>query len=324
MDKFLIISKMIENALKENIIYGISYSFIKKDNIENHYKGIYGKNESFKLKKVNANSIYDIASLTKVIGTTTMILKLIDSNKINLTDKVVYFCNEFKDNKTTIENLLLHNSGLVSDLNDKTNITREKIFQQTKIKPENYNKTVYSDIGFIILGFIIENITKLTLDDAFKKYIFNYIGMNNTTYNVKNKKEYCIPTEITDKRGAICSVVHDSKAFALGEIESAGLFSTLGDLNIFAKSIIDNDGKIISKESLYKLIDINIGNRTLGWDKKYGKYSLYHTGFTGTSILINLKLKECLIILTNRIHPSRYNTNFLELREDINKIFMED
>ena len=324
MDKFLIISKMIENALKENIIYGISYSFIKKDNIASHYKGVYGKNDSFKLKKINANSIYDIASLTKVIGTTTMILKLIDSNKINLNDKVVYFCDEFKDNKTTIENLLLHNSGLVSDLNDKTNITREKIFQQTKIKPENYNKTVYSDIGFIILGFIIENITKLTLDDAFKKYIFNDIGMNNTTYNVKNKKEYCIPTEITDKRGAICSVVHDSKAFALGEIGSAGLFSTLGDLNIFAKSIIDNDGKIISKESLYKLIDINIGNRTLGWDKKYGKYSLYHTGFTGTSILINLKLKEDLIILTNRIHPSRYNTNFLELRENINKIFMED
>ena len=324
MDKFLIISKMIENALKENIIYGISYSFIKKDNIESHYKGVYGKNDSFKLKKINANSIYDIASLTKVIGTTTMILKLIDSNKINLNDKVVYFCNEFKDNKTTIENLLLHNSGLVSDLNDKTNITREKIFQQTKIKPENYNKTVYSDIGFIILGFIIENITKLTLDDAFKKYIFNYIGMNNTTYDAKNKKEYCIPTEIKDKRGAICSVVHNSKAFALGEIGSAGLFSTLGDLNIFAKSIIDNDGKIISKESLCKLIDINIGNRTLGWDKKYGKYSLYHTGFTGTSILINLKLKEGLIILTNRIHPSRYNTNFLELREDINKIFMED
>ena len=324
MDKFLIISKMIENALKENIIYGISYSFIKKDNIASHYKGVYGKNDSFKLKKINANSIYDIASLTKVIGTTTMILKLIDSNKINLNDKVVYFCDEFKDNKTTIENLLLHNSGIVSDLNDKTNITREKIFQQTKIKPENYNKTVYSDIGFIILGFIIENITKLTLDDAFKKYIFNDIGMNNTTYNVKNKKEYCIPTEITDKRGAICSVVHDSKAFALGEIGSAGLFSTLGDLNIFAKSIIDNDDKIISKESLYKLIDINIGNRTLGWDKKYGKYSLYHTGFTGTSILINLKLKEGLIILTNRIHPSRYNTNFLELREDINKIFMED
>ena len=324
MDKFLIISKMIENALKENIIYGISYSFIKKDNIESHYKGVYGKNDNFKLKKINANSIYDIASLTKVIGTTTMILKLIDSNKINLNDKVVYFCNEFKDNKTTIENLLLHNSGLVSDLNDKANITKEKIFQQTKIKTENYNKTVYSDIGFIILGFIIENITKLTLDDAFKKYIFNYIGMNNTTYNVKNKKEYCIPTEITDKRGAICSVVHDSKAFALGEIGSAGLFSTLEDLNIFAKSIIDNDDKIISKESLYKLIDINIGNRTLGWDKKYGKYSLYHTGFTGTSILINLRLKEGLIILTNRIHPSRYNTNFLELRENINKIFMED
>lgn len=324
MNKFAVISKTIEKALKENIIYGISYSFIKKDNIVSYYKGVYGKSDNFNLKKVDINSIYDIASLTKVIGTTTMILKLIENNKINLNDKAVYFCNKFRDNKTTIENLLLHNSGIVSDLNDKTNITKEKIFEQTEIKPENYNKTIYSDIGFIILGFIIENITKLTLDNAFKKYIFNHIGMNNTTYNVKDKKEYCIPTEITDKRGIICSVVHDSKAFALGEIGSAGLFSTLEDLNIFVKSIIDNDGKIISKELLYKLIDINIGNRTLGWDKKYGKYSLYHTGFTGTSILINLKLKESLIILTNRIHPNRYNTNFLELREYINKIFMEN
>lgn len=321
MNKLSIISKIIENASKENIIYGISYSFIENINISNYYKGVYGENDSFKLKKINSNSIYDLASLTKVIGTTTMILKLLDSNKIKLNDKVAYFCNEFRNEKTTIKELLLHNSGIISDLDDKANITREKILQQTKIKPENYNKTVYSDIGFIILGFIIENITKLNLDIAFKNYIFNYVNMNHTTYNVKDKY-YCVPTEITSKRGIICSKPHDSKAFALGEIGSAGLFSTLEDLNIFAKSIIDNDGKIISKESLNMLININIGNRTLGWDKKYGKYILYHTGFTGTSILINLKSKEALIILTNRIHPNRYNTKFLELREEINKIFI--
>lgn len=323
MNKFSVISTIIENALKENIIYGISYSFIKNNNVENYYKGVYGKNESFKLKKINSNSIYDLASLTKVIGTTTMILKLLDRKKINLNDRVIYFCNEFRNDKTTIIELLLHNSGLAADLDDKTNITIEKIFKQTNIKMENYNKTVYSDIGFIILGFIIESITKLNLEKAFKNYIFNCVNMNHTTYNIKDAY-YCVPTEITDKRGIICSKPHDSKAFALGEIGSAGLFSTLGDLNIFAKHIINNDGKIISKESLYKLININIGNRTLGWDKKYGKYSLYHTGFTGTSILINLKLQEALIILTNRIHTNRHNTKFLELREEINKVFMGD
>ena len=82
MNKLSIISKIIENALKENIIYGISYSFIENINISNYYKGVYGENDSFKLKKINSNSIYDLASLTKVIGTTTMILKLLDSNKI--------------------------------------------------------------------------------------------------------------------------------------------------------------------------------------------------------------------------------------------------
>ena len=61
----------------------------------------------------------------------------------------------------------------------------------------------------------------------------------------------------------------------------------------------------------------------MGWDKKFGKYSLYHTGFTGTSILINLYSREAMIILTNRIHPNRNNNKYLELREDINKIFME-
>lgn len=323
MNKFLSISVIIEKALKENIIYGISYSFIKSDNVASYYKGVYGKDENFKLKKINSNSIYDLASLTKVIGTTTMILKLLDIKKINLNDKVIDFCNKFRSDRTTIEELLLHNSGLISDLDDKTNITIENIFRQTKIKNENYNKTVYSDIGFIILGFIIENITKLNLEKAFKNYIFNCVNMNHTTYNVKDK-DYCVPTEITDKRGIICSEPHDSKAFALGEIGSAGLFSTLGDLNIFVKSIINNDERIISKESLQKLININVGNRTLGWDKKYGKYSLYHTGFTGTSILINLELQEALIILTNRIHTNRYNTKFLELREEINKVFMED
>ena len=292
-------------------------------NISNYYKGVYGESGRFKLTKINSNSIYDLASLTKVIGTTTMILKLLDNNKINLNDRVIHFCNEFRNDKTTIKELLLHNSGIASDLNNKTNTTREKILQQTKIKPENYNKTVYSDIGFIILGFIIENITKLNLDNAFKNYIFNYANMSHTTYNINVKdKNYCVPTEITNKRGIICSEPHDSKAFTLREIGSAGLFSTLEDLNIFTKSIIDNDEKIISKESLNMLVNINIGNRTLGWDKKYGKYVLYHTGFTGTSILINLKLKEALIILTNRIHPNRYNTKFLELREEINKIFI--
>ncbi|MCZ9892232.1 beta-lactamase family protein [Brachyspira hyodysenteriae] len=320
MDKFDTISSMLNKAVENNIVYNASYSFIKDNYIKNNYIGVYGTNN---LNKVDNNSIYDLASLTKVVGTASMMLKLLDLGKINLDDKAVKFCSNFKDKNITIEELLLHNSGLKADLEDKTNIDRNKIFDNTIINKENYHKTIYSDIGFIILGFIIENITNLNLDKAFKDYIFNSADMNNTSYYPSNKY-YCIPTEITDKRGIICGEVHDSKAYALGEIGSAGLFSTLEDLNIFVCSILKDDEKILSHSSIKKLIDINFGDRTLGWDKRYGKYTLYHTGFTGTSILINLNSKEAMIILTNRIHPNRNNNTYLELREEINKIFMEE
>ncbi|WPC36747.1 serine hydrolase [Brachyspira hyodysenteriae] len=320
MDKFDTISSMLNKAVENNIVYNASYSFIKDNYIKNNYIGVYGTNN---LNKVDNNSIYDLASLTKVVGTASMMLKLLDLGKINLDDKAVKFCSNFKDKNITIEELLLHNSGLKADLEDKTNIDRNKIFDNTIINKENYHKTIYSDIGFIILGFIIENITNLNLDKAFKDYIFNSADMNNTSYYPSNKY-YCIPTEITDKRGIICGEVHDSKAYALGEIGSAGLFSTLEDLNIFVCSILKDDEKILSHSSIKKLIDINLGDRTLGWDKRYGKYTLYHTGFTGTSILINLNSKEAMIILTNRIHPNRNNNTYLELREEINKIFMEE
>ncbi|TVL68474.1 serine hydrolase [Brachyspira hyodysenteriae] len=320
MDKFDTISSMLNKAVENNIVYNASYSFIKDNYIKNNYIGVYGTNN---LNKVDSNSIYDLASLTKVVGTASMMLKLLDLGKINLDDKAVKFCSNFKDENITIEELLLHNSGLKADLEDKTNIDRNKIFDNTIINKENYHKTIYSDIGFIILGFIIENITNLNLDKAFKDYIFNSADMNNTSYYPSNKY-YCIPTEITDKRGIICGEVHDSKAYVLGEIGSAGLFSTLEDLNIFVCSILKDDEKILSHSSIKKLIDINFGDRTLGWDKRYGKYTLYHTGFTGTSILINLNSKEAMIILTNRIHPNRNNNTYLELREEINKIFMEE
>lgn len=319
MNKFDTISSILNKAIENNIIYNVSYSFIKDNDVKNNYIGIYGTNN---LKKVDSNSIYDLASLTKVIGTTSMMLKLLDFGKINLDDKAVKFCSNFKDENITIEELLLHNSGLKADLDDKTDIDKNKIFDSTIINKENYHKTIYSDIGFIILGFIIENITNSNLDKSFKDYIFNSANMNNTSYHPSNK-DCCIPTEITDKRGIICGEVHDSKSYALGEIGSAGLFSTLEDLNIFVCSILNDDEKILSHNSIKKLIDINFGERTLGWDKRYGKYTLYHTGFTGTSILINLNSKEAMIILTNRIHPNRDNNTYLELREKINKIFME-
>lgn len=319
MNKFDTISYILNKAIENNIIYNVSYSFIKDNDVKNNYIGIYGTNN---LKRVDNNSIYDLASLTKVIGTTSMMLKLLDFGKINLDDKAVKFCSDFKDENITVEELLLHNSGLKADLDNKTNIDRNKIFDSTIINKENYHKTIYSDIGFIILGFIIENITNSNLDKSFKDYIFNSANMNNTSYYPSNK-DCCIPTEITDKRGIICGEVHDSKSYALGEIGSAGLFSTLEDLNIFVCSILNDDEKILSHNSIKKLIDINFGERTLGWDKRYGKYTLYHTGFTGTSILINLNSKEAMIILTNRIHPNRDNNTYLELREKINKIFME-
>ncbi|EEU81146.1 LOW QUALITY PROTEIN: predicted protein, partial [Enterococcus faecalis D6] len=185
-------------------------------------------------------------------------------------------------------------------------------------------KTTYSDLGYYLLGEIIQVLDRCSLEESFQTYLFQPMNLQHTSFTVSDFAQ-AVPTEITKQRGVIQGVVHDSKAYQLkAPIGSAGLFATLPDLLTFVQCFMNNrypSGKPLFSEKMFDALwSMNQGGRTFGWEVKKtqaGAGYLYHTGFTGTAIGMKKETKEALILLTNRIHPTREERGFLKARTKI-------
>ena len=330
------IKNYLDSIINEKRVPGISVALVKDDTIFYNCGYTDYKNNI----EVNENTLYDLASLTKVISTTTLILKLIEENYFSLDTKVKDILNDFKYDDVTILNLLTHTSGLpADDKNYKQCYSAQELWKFTLSESLTYqtnSKVEYSDFNYIILGKIIEKF-KISIEDYANKIIFEPLHMINTMYNpsLKNRKHDCAPTEVTSERGTIQGEVHDGKAFKLnGFSGNAGLFSCTSDLAKFVRMILNNDGTILKKETidLFKhsfTENLNL-NRTLGWffnDPSTPVYgvasdtSIWHTGFAGGSILIDFKQNLGVIILTNRVHPSR-NNDISDIRKRIHELLI--
>ena len=199
---------------------------------------------------------------------------------------------------------------------------------------------MYSDIGFIFLGLIIEKAAG-KIDTIFENNIAGPLNMRNTFYNPKQEVILrCAATEIEEGRGCIKGTVHDGKGYLLeGVSGNAGLFSTVKDLSKFCQMLLnygedDKSGKrILSRDSINLMKECHTTGlnerRGLGWQLKdksnsmgdlASEDSIYHTGFAGASILIDFKKQFAFILLTNRIHPTRENNALVKLRGHINDI----
>jgi CubicO group peptidase (beta-lactamase class C family) len=318
-------SNKIVSLVNQKMIAGASWTIVKGTKSTPYYFGMKGSVPPFNQESLTASSVYDLASLTKVVGTTTRILQLIDERKIDWESKVNDLLVDFPNLAMSIAELLLHTSGLPADFEEKQDLSEEKMnsFFKNWISHEKVkHKTVYSDIGFILLGFVIETIDEMDLERSFNKHIFKPLKMNETSYAPKSKVDV-IPTEVTPNRGVIQGEVHDSKAWLIDKpIGSAGLFSTLLDLTKFVQAIMNNkkaDNRLLfHKETYQKLIHKNERMRTYGWELLLTNVEapvLFHTGFTGTSIGIDVFRKESLILLTNRVHPDREDRGFIKARK---------
>lgn len=279
------------------------------------------------------DTVFDLASLTKVVATLPAILKLVDSGVISLKDPVFRYLPEFKKNnkeKITLFNLLTHTSGLPSykrfhleDLNRK-NIAN-LISQDNLIYPTD-SKVIYSDLGFILLSEIIKKVTTLNISEFTKQEIFNPLEMLETEFKPNFSMNRYAATEYEKSIESYkLGTVHDENAEVFGGISGhAGLFSTADDLSKFAK-MIENNGayknKRILSERIIKLSRKNLTKskgvpRGLGWQLKptntkintngyFSEESYGHTGFTGTSIWFDPTQKINVILLTNRVHYGR-------------------
>jgi CubicO group peptidase (beta-lactamase class C family) len=273
-------------------------------------------------------TIYDIASLTKVVGTTTAIMILYDEKKIDLDDPVVNYIPTFgggdKD-KVTIRMLLTHTSGLPAGRDiwriAQTPLEARALVLSTSLEGRPGAQYIYSDIGADILGLLVEVVAGEPLDKFLARRVFEPLGMNETMFRPADSLRYRIaPTEVTPPRGyPLQGEVHDENAYALGGVAGhAGLFSTAADLSVFAQMMLNggeyNGVQIVSKQTVDLFVSRAFGHRALGWDTADGDYgsgrylgptAYGHTGFTGTSMWIDPERQMFVILLTNRVHAAR-------------------
>lgn len=321
------ITEILDTLAARKCIWGYSLALTDREKASLYYHGVTGRMAPYNSRIVEEGLSYDLASLTKVVGTVSRILQLVDNKTLDLNMEARSLLPDFKWKGITIGSLLLHNSGLPAEIPDKQSLTRDNILERLyEVKPEYRpgERFVYSDVGYILLGLIIQHCAddRQSLDKICRTYVFDPLGMNCTSYQTDSRKEQCIPTEVTKERGIICGQVHDRKAWLLGQSGSAGLFSTLEDVTAFVQAYLKEDPRLFSPEIFRLIFQTNIFNRTFGWSKEYGTHTLYHTGFTGTSILMDLDRREAMVLLTNRIHPSRDNQEFLEERKNLNQIWL--
>ena len=273
-------------------------------------------------------SIYDLASLTKVVGTTTAAMILFDEHTLDLDAKVTQFLPAFtgglKD-QVTVRQLLMHRSGLPAgrDLwrHAHTPDEARRLIFDVPLEYRPGTGQVYSDLGADLLGMVVETIAGERLDTFLHRRVFAPLGMNDTQFRPSDSLVYRIaPTEMNPPRGyPLRGEVHDENAYALGGVAGhAGLFATASDLSVFAQMMLNGgtygDVRIVSDTAVRLFTARAAGSRALGWeiaDGQHGAGSFLgeraygHTGFTGTSMWIDPDRQMFVILLTNRVHAAR-------------------
>ena len=293
-------------------------------------KGFGNLTWSGKSPVVPSRAIYDLASLTKVVGTTTAIMILYDQDKIELDDRVSRYIPEFsggaKDD-ITIYDLLEHRSGLPAGRElwriaySPAEARAAAIASPLECLPRQC--LIYSDLGADILGFVVEAASGQRLDQFLHQHVFEPLGMVETTFRPHwTLRDRIAPTELTPPRGyPLRGEVHDENAFAMGGVAGhAGLFSTASDLAVFAQMMLNgghiNGTRIVSDSTvaLFTARTPSRGTRALGWDtcghdgscgKHLSQRAYGHTGYTGTSMWIDPDRDLFVILLTNRVHAAR-------------------
>ncbi len=291
-------------------------------------------------RKVDADTIYDLASLTKVVVTTTAAMMLVDAGKLSLTDRVVdhlpAFTGKHKD-EVTVGHLLSHASGvdwwapLYEQVEGKSAYVERIVAMDLVYRPGS--KSLYSDLGIILLGAIIERVAGENLDVFAQRRIFSPLGMARTSYRPSREfYEQIAPTEDDPWRGRVLhGEVHDENAYAMGGVAPhAGVFSTAGDLAQFAQMLLNRgvlgERRLVAETTVATFtqrVGVPGSERAYGWDTPSAKgssagplsrQSFGHTGYTGTSIWIDPTRDLFVILLTNRVHPTRTNTQIREIR----------
>ena len=290
--------------------------------------------------EVTAASIFDLASLTKVVATTAMAMILYERGVLDLEAPVTAIVPEFasadaRRAQVTLRTLLAHTSGLPAY--EKLFLhsqTRENLLRQafaTALATAPGTQAEYSDIGFIILGVALERLADEPLDTFCQREIFGPLAMSHTTFNPSKALRENIPPTADDRafrHRIIQGEVQDENASVLGGVAGhAGLFSTADDLALFAHAMLNRGYPILRPETVNLFTRLESApegtSRALGWDtpstpsqsgKYFGPRSFGHLGYTGTSLWIDPDRELSIALLTNRTWPDCQNQTIKQVR----------
>lgn len=284
-------------------------------------------------------TLWDIASLTKVVGTTTALAQLIERGDVELDAPVQRYVPDWigpGQERVTIRHLLTHTSGLPSfkpyDRQTQNPDSLAKLLFTTTLDRPPGDSMVYSDIGAFMMGEVIARVAGESLDRYLERHVFRPLKMRETMFNPPPKlHSHVAPTEIDSLRGGLVrGKVHDERAYYLGGVAAhAGVFSSGRDLARFVTMLLRGgtlDGnQILRAETIQRFTayaDSGRSNRALGWQKAPAAWAgramssraFGHTGFTGTSIAVDPALDLYIILLSNRVNPTRNNPRIGEVR----------
>ncbi len=294
-------------------------------------------------------TIFDLASLTKVIATTTLTMRAVDAAVLSLDDRVGHFLSAWRgaDRETvTIRDLLAHASGLTAYLpffrDHHGRAEFERSISSLPLEYSPRSQSLYSDLGFILLGFIVEDVGQQPLGDQFAN-LWGQIASDERELGFHPPREWrtrTAPTELDLWRGRLLQgEVHDENAWALGAAAGhAGLFGSASAVGGFARAMLDGlaGEKRVAQPDTIQLFATRTAvprsSRALGWDTmlttsscgtRLSTRAIGHTGFTGTSLWIDPDQDLYIVLLTNRVHPTRDNNALQAVRRQVHDAVVE-
>ncbi|MFV0556324.1 MAG: serine hydrolase domain-containing protein [Lactovum sp.] len=282
--------KRIEDYLLEGIFPGCEFAILKNA----VWKDFCFGNASVLPKKVDLKpgKLWDMASVSKVLSVGTLLTHQVFEREIDLDQSLRYYYPIWHEKTVTVRQLLTHTSAIDPYIENRERMSFTELAQaMNHLAVKEQKEFNYSDVNFILLGFLLEYQSKKSLSELSQE-LFQSMGMSETGYGpVKN----AVPMVYNQEIGQ----VHDPKARVLGKhCGSAGLFSSLTDLKKFVSVYLSNKKYLELNQNFSK---VKGNSRSLAW-AHLNKDWLIHTGYTGTFLMINLKEKEAVIFLSNRIH----------------------
>jgi CubicO group peptidase (beta-lactamase class C family) len=372
MSSFSRVEAAMQEAVAERVFPG-AVLLVNKEGQVVYHRAFGQRSLEPEVTPLHEDTIFDLSSLTKPLATTTAFLLLVQERKLRIDDRVTRLFHNFGvygKTHITFRHLLAHTSGLPGwrpyykeilkvERGGRVNFlcshgAKQHVYELIhREKPESVpgKAAVYSDLGFMLLGAAIEEVSGLSLDRFCHERIFKPLGLRSSSFIdlslVRTRRlvpvtEMIAPTERCEwRKKVLCGEVHDDNAYAMGGVAGhAGLFASAADVNGLVSKLRDAYlGKSsflpqsLMREAFRRDDATPQSTRALGWDTpspagsaagtRFSRNSVGHLGFTGTSVWLDLDRAVHVILLSNRVHPSRSNEKIKEFRPLIHDLVME-